>query len=182
MTKQRDVALGVQLEMPALWIPWDVSVRDFLKLFTDNKQSVPRLVASGYYVARCHILHGLNTQVGFHFEPANDGGRFNELELFDNGENDIEKSYRVFHERLVYLFGEPTKRTGGTFSVSMPTCEWRLGSVNILHYVTDRFGPEEHVRIRKRQLTFGAGSRMVTALVIALLALLYLWSSRGWHP
>ena len=182
MITQKDTTIGIQLETPALWIPWGIGVREFAKTFTDTTQSVLRLVAPGYYVARCQILQGLVTHVGFHFEPANDSGHFNELELFDNGEEDIEKSYRLFHDRLVQAFGKPNRRRDGAVSPSMPECEWNVGPVTIVHYVVDRFGPEEHLRFRKGTFAFGAGRRFVTALVAALLALVCFWWSRGWQP
>jgi len=155
---------------------------DFLKAFTNEGQVAPRLVAPGYYVARCQILGGLGAQVGFHFEPKNDDGRLKELELFDNGEHDIEKSYQVFHERLVQVFGEPQEEKRGACGASMPDREWHVGPVSVVHYVMDRFGPEEHLTVRKERSAFHAGRRAGTAFILGLLALIYLWWSRGWQP
>lgn len=182
MTERKDLANGFQLETPDLWLPWDITMAELLKAFNKQRQVAPRLVAPGYYVARCQMFGGLDAQVGFHFEPKNDIGLLKELELFDNGERDIERSYQVFDERLVQLFGEPNDEKRGACSTSMPDREWHVGSVSIVHYVMDRFGPEEHLVIRKEPSTFRARRRVGTAFVLSLLALIYLWWSRGWHP
>jgi hypothetical protein len=182
MTKRRDLAKGFQLETPDLWLSWDTTAAQLLEAFTKQRQVAPRLVAPGYYVARCHVLGGLGAQVGFHFEPKNDAGLLKELELFDNGERDIERSYQVFHERLVQLFGEPNEEKRSACGGSMPDREWHVGSVSIVHYVMDRFGPEEHLIVRRERSAFRAGRRAGRAFVLGLLALIYLWWSRVWQP
>jgi hypothetical protein len=75
MTERNDLAKGFQLKTPDLWLPWDITVAEFLKAFSNQGQVAPRLVAPGDYVARCQILGGLGAQVGFHFEPKHDAGR-----------------------------------------------------------------------------------------------------------
>ena len=182
MTERRDLAKGFQLETPNFWLPWDITMAEFLKAFTNQRQVAPRLVAPGYYVARCQIFGGLGAQVGFHFEPKNDAGLLKELELFDNGETDIEKSYHVFHERLVQLLGEPHEEKRGACGASMADREWHVGPVSIVHYVMDRLGPEEHLRVRKERSAFRAGRRAGRAFILSLLVLIYLWWSRGWQP
>jgi hypothetical protein len=182
MTHRNNLSAGFQFERPDLWIPWDTTLADFRRAFAHHTGNAPRLVAPGYYVARCQVLGGLVAQVGFHFEPSSDAGQLKELELFDNGEPDIEASYRVFHEGLVRLFGQPVKQKPSACGVSMPDCEWHVGSVSIAHYIMDRFGPEEHLRFRKEPSPFRAARRLFTALIVALLSLIYLWWSRGRHP
>jgi hypothetical protein len=120
--------------------------------------------------------------VGFHFEPKNDSGLLKELELFDSGESNTEKSYHVFHERLVQRFGEPYKEKRGACGASMPDREWHVGPVSIVHYVMDRFGTEEQLTIRKERSGFRAGRRAGAAFIRGLLALVYLRWSRGWQP
>src|SRR5207249_6586787 len=182
MTERSEIAQGIQLEAPHLWIPWDMTMAEFIQVFADHTQAAPRLVSPGDYVARCQLLRGLVAQVGFHFEPSDTAGRLNELELFDNGERDIEQSYRLFHERLVRVFGEPSKHRTGALGTWMPDCQWRIGSVTIVHYVMDRFGPREHLRFRKGRAIFPVMRPLLTAFVVALRAPLSVWWSWEWHP
>jgi hypothetical protein len=56
MTERQDLAKFFQLETLDLWLPWDITVAAFLKAFSNQRQVTPRLVAPGYYVARCQIL------------------------------------------------------------------------------------------------------------------------------
>ena len=45
------------------------------------------------------------------------------------------------------------KRVAGTFAVLVwtlfPTHEWLVPGARIVHLVQDRFGPEEHMRIKR---------------------------------
>jgi len=56
-------------------------------------------------------------------------------------------SYEDFQQHLEQTFGKPTITTPG--SVGFPTHTWRFPGVDVFHYVFDRFGPEEHVGIKK---------------------------------
>jgi hypothetical protein len=44
-------------------------------------------------------------------------------------------------------FGEPTETAKGTEGFKNYACQ--LNNVQIVHYVFDRFGPEEHMRIKR---------------------------------
>jgi hypothetical protein len=170
---------GFPLEAPDVSIRWGASVTDLVTAFTERGFSEPRRVTPGYYTAVCQALGGLKVQVGFHFEPQSDEGRLGELEIFDNGEREIERSYRLFHERLVQQFGVPTREDRGPLGESMPNCEWRSGSTTVMHYAMDRFGPEEHLRIRKG----GAGwsnMRVLSSVLVSVgVLILYTWCFDG---
>ena len=45
------------------------------------------------------------------------------------------------------MFGEPNTERSET--EGFPAFSWQLDGVTIVHYVFDRFGPEEHMRIIK---------------------------------
>jgi hypothetical protein len=82
--------------------------------------------------------------IGFHFEPQN--GQLNELEFFRMKYDNQQKSltnFKFFHIR----FGQPTSATKENEGFN--NYEWRINDVQIVHYVFDRFGPEEHMRIKK---------------------------------
>lgn len=166
----RDATLhaGFRLDEPNVSIAWGASVADVLKAFADLGLGEPRRVAAGYYTSACRALGGLNVQVGFRFEPQTDAGALRELELFDNGEPEIARSYQLFQEKLVQRFGLPTIERPGPLGQSMPDCEWRLGAVTITHYAMDRFGPEEHLRIRKGGASVWRNERIVSVVLVAM--------------
>lgn len=145
---------GVQFEEPDALIRWGAPVAELMTAFTTNGLGGPRRVTAGYYAAACRLFGGLKTQVGFHFAPQSDEGALKELELFDNGQREIEQSYQLFHQKLVERFGPPKVQRRGTLGVNLPHCEWRMGAVSITHYAMDRFGPEEHLNIRKDRRAF----------------------------
>src|SRR5947199_10224384 len=70
MTERSEIAQGIQLEAPHLWIPWDMTMAEFIQVFADHTQAAPRLVSPGYYVARCQLLRGLVAQVGRSWFPG----------------------------------------------------------------------------------------------------------------
>jgi hypothetical protein len=45
------------------------------------------------------------------------------------------------------VFGAPTTKKDGSEGFS--SFEWKLPGARIVHYVFDRFGPEEHMRIQR---------------------------------
>jgi len=148
-----------------------------LKAFAAAGAGAPRQVTPLYYIARGTVLGGLQCQVGFHFEAKGSSSSLNKIQLFDNGERDIEASYRAFQDRLLQQFGPPTIQKAGALSSSMPDCEWRVGPARILHYVMDRFGPEEHLWIHKHSHS-PVGPVGIIAIV-ASLAILMLLSYLG---
>jgi hypothetical protein len=70
------------------------------------------------------------------------------LEFFRTSYADQAGSYQEFQRHLEQTFGQPTSTTPG--SEGFPSHTWRLPGAEVVHFVYDRFGPEEHVRIKKR--------------------------------
>jgi hypothetical protein len=89
----------------------------------------------------------LTHKLGFHFEPRS-GGRLVELEFFRDSYQNLGASYRDFQERFEREFGPPSKTKPG--DQGLPSHEWIMGAVSIHHFILDRFGPEEHMRVRWR--------------------------------
>lgn len=86
-------------------------------------------------------------ELGFHFEPRS-GDTLYELEFFRRSYPDQKKSYQEFQNHFEAVFRKPTFTQPG--SEGFDSCAWNLEGIEIVHYVFDRFGPEEYMRIRKR--------------------------------
>ena len=137
-----DLTTGFQIDDPAVFVPWAVSEADLRTLLAAHGL---RKVTAGYFTLSCRSLGGLQHELGFHFKPPG-GDRLDELEFFRRAYTDDEASYREFQRHLERTFGSPTRSRDG--SVGFPTHEWQVPGAEIIHFVQDRFGTEEHVRIR----------------------------------
>ena len=137
-----DLAEGFQIEDPEVFIPWNIREARLLDLLP----TPPTSVTSGYYCISCTSLGGLRHELGFHFRPRRKG-RLKELEFFRTSYPNLESSFEEFERHLRATFGEPTEQFEG--DQNLPGYTWKLGPAQIQHYVFDRFGPEEHVRIRR---------------------------------
>jgi hypothetical protein len=96
----------------------------------------------------CH--HGLQDELGFHFTPRG-GDRLDELEFFRRAYPDNAASFRNFQDHLERTFGPPTQTRDG--AAGFPTHEWHVPDARVIHFVHDRFGLEEHVRITRASLS-----------------------------
>jgi len=81
--------------------------------------------------------------LGFHLRKTD---RLIELELFRTSYSDQTGSFEGFQSDFEKKFGKPTSESKG--NECFPSYEWRLNGSRIVHYVFDRFGPEEHMRIQ----------------------------------
>jgi len=138
-----EIGKGFQIDNPEIFIPWDISERELTDLFNGHEL---KHVTTGYYTTACTSLKGLNCMLGFHFDPRSNG-RLNELEFFRTNYDDQKKSFDEFQTHFLTAFGQPTNSTKG--NEGFTNYEWQFGNVQIVHYVFDRFGPEEHMRIKK---------------------------------
>jgi len=135
-----DLESGFQIEDPLVFVPWSVTEEELLSLLPIR----PNHVTTGYYVIDCTSLSGLHHALGFHFRPR-EHGALRELEFFRRAYPDQAASFAEFQDHLEATFGPPSRRSDGT--EGFPNFGWQIGSAWIKHYVFDRFGPEEHVRI-----------------------------------
>jgi len=135
---------GFELEVPPVMIPWEVTEGGLKELLGPHGL---REVATGYFTITCQSLSGLKHELGFHFTPR--GGNFlQELEFFRISYPDRNQSYEEFQKHLEIRFGKPSSTAEG--SAGFPTQSWDLKRVEIVHCVRDRFGPEEHVRMKRK--------------------------------
>lgn len=139
-----DISRGFQIEQPELFISWKISETELQQIFSAHPL---RHVTHGYFTTHCTSLGGLSHELGFHFHRRA-GGVLIELEFFRPSFTDQAGSYQESQRHLDQAFGQPTSTTPG--SEGFPSHTWRLTGAEVVHFVYDRFGPEEHVRIKKR--------------------------------
>src|SRR4030095_4599850 len=138
-----DITKGFQLDTPDIFVPWDIDERALDDLFKEHSL---RQVTAGYYTTSCTSLNGLNCMLGFHFNPRHDGYLAG-LEFFRKDYGDKQKSFDDFQRHFEIAFGPPQSITRG--DEGFDQFEWKINDVQIVHYMFDRFGLEEHMRIRK---------------------------------
>jgi hypothetical protein len=138
-----DLSKGFQIEQPEVFVPWGVSEAHFQQGFEGLQL---RRVTHGYFTAHCISLGGLSHELGLYFYPQGAGGLV-ELEFFRISHRDLTASYQEFQLHLEATFGQPMVTTPG--SEGFPSHTWRLPGADVVHFVLERFGPEEHFRIKR---------------------------------
>lgn len=138
-----DIEKGFQIDQPNIFVPWDIDEKTLRDLF---KGQDLKYVTTGYYTVNSTSLDISNCMLGFHFDPRSNG-RLNELEFFRINYDNQQKSFDEFQNAFTHSFGQPSSTTKGNEGFN--NYEWRLNDVQIVHYVFDRFGPEQHMRIKK---------------------------------
>ncbi len=138
-----EISKGFKIDKPDIFVDWNIHENDLQKLFFDFDL---KKVTTGYFTADCKSLNGLVCKIGFHFEPRKNGV-LKELEFFRIDYKDQKKSFTEFQTYFENSFGKPDKKTPENEGFS--NYEWNLNGIQIVHFVFDRFGPEEHMRIKK---------------------------------
>jgi len=138
-----DLTSGFQIESPNVFVPWDISEAELKSLLDEHGL---RQVTHGYYTMSCVSLGGLSHKLGFHFRPRHHG-MLNELEFFRQSYDNLRASFDEFQKHFENSFGKPATEQSETDE--FPAFSWSLNGVQIVHYVFDRFGLEEHMRIMK---------------------------------
>ena len=136
---------GFQLEVPPVFVPWNITEQRLRELLEPHGL---RRITFGYFTLSCTSLGGLAHQIGFHFIPRG-SDHLTELEFFRDPPLDLGQSYEEFQKHLEQTFGPPTRTAPGR--AGFPEHRWVLPGATIVHYVLDRFGPEEFVRIVRRE-------------------------------
>jgi len=130
------------MDDPNIFVSWGIGEQNLVELFKEHNL---KHVTTGYYTTTCTSLGSLTCALGFHFEPRTNG-RLNELEFFRRNNDDQKKSFEEFQTSFVNAFGKPTNIRKG--DAGFNDYRWIIGGVQIVHFVFDRFGPEEHTRIK----------------------------------
>jgi hypothetical protein len=139
-----DLKRGFTIDDPPIAIPWKITGDELVEI---GGRSGLAEVTRGYYVATCKALGGLEVRIGFHFD-AGVKGRLREIELFGRFAKPLPESFAEFQSHLEQTFGAPTSSEPGSDGFAQHF--WRQRCADVRHYVFDRFGLEEHVRITKR--------------------------------
>lgn len=137
-----DLGNGLRVDEPPVVVLWGICESDLQSLLGPAL----RRVTKGYWVARVRVLGGLSCNLGFHFRDARGG--LSELEFFRDSYEDQAASFEEFQHYFEVAFGVPTEQRPG--AEGFPSYRWRVPGAEIVHYVFDRFGPEEHMRIRRQ--------------------------------
>jgi len=137
-----DLRHGVSIDEPPVVVYWSVSESELEQLFG----STLRHVTDKYWTARVRVFGDLSCNLGFHFRGS-DGG-LSELEFYRDSYADQTGSFDEFQRHFEAAFGPPTEQQPGT--EGFPSYRWLVPGAEIIHLVYDRFGPEEHMRIRRR--------------------------------
>jgi hypothetical protein len=132
-----DLASGFRLEDPPVMLRFGMSEGELQRLVGERL----RRVTNRYYCLSCTSLGGLPHELGCHFKRG-----LKELEFFRRAYPDQVASFNEFQRQFESEFGPPTETTPG--SEGLPNHRWVFPGFEIIHVVYDRFGPEEHMRIR----------------------------------
>jgi hypothetical protein len=137
-----DLTEGFQIEEPEAFVRWGMTKAELLETLPTE----PQHVAEDYYVIDCTSLQGLQLALGFHFRPK-ENPALRELEFFRRSSPGLHESYAEFQRHLEAIFGAPAQQSPG--DEGLPNCSWQSGGATVRHYVLNRFGPEEHVRMMR---------------------------------
>ena len=167
-----NIEKGFQIDEPSVFVPWDIDEKGLENLLGEFGL---KKVKAGYYCISCKSLGGLYHELGLHFEkedvkesekleifaksigkiiktvgpdsnPKREG-KLKELEFYRKSYPNLKESFDEFQSSFEKEFGKPTKCKMG--KEGFFNYDWRLKGVRIEHYVYDRFGAEEHLRIKK---------------------------------
>ena len=129
------------IEHPAVSVPWGVTEEQLLGILASASA---RRVTREYITLPVRILGGLDCMLGFHFR---DNGCLSELEFFRTAYTDQRASYEEFQRHFEQALGPPSRTQAG--DEGFPSHEWYVPGARVVHYVFDRFGPEEHMRVQR---------------------------------
>lgn len=87
-----NIQSGFQIDTPNIFVPWNINVGQLELLFKAHKLNH---VTTGYYTIKCESLNGLQSNIGFHFKPA-DGGLLKEFEFYFETEEKLERTFKKF--------------------------------------------------------------------------------------
>lgn len=140
-----DLRTAFPIEDPAVTVPWDITADELIQLFASFS---PRRVTHRYITLPVRVLGGLHCMLGFHFQ---DQRGLSELEFYRTAYPDLRASFEEFQRYFEQAFGPPLQKEAGDAGFNSYT--WHVPGASIIHFVLDRFGPEEHMRIKRANTT-----------------------------
>jgi hypothetical protein len=136
--------LGIPIEYPGIFIPWNINEIDFIELF--QKHNVHKVMEKGYFVKDITFLSEKHCNMGVYFKNTLNKISFSRNDY--NGLKDYIASFNNFQIALEKAFGKPNKQK--SILSDFEDCEWEISdNIRIYHYVIDRFGLEEHLYIER---------------------------------
>jgi hypothetical protein len=137
-----DLTRGFKIATPAIFVPWLIDATEIERLLSGTTF---KKVTAGYFTLECEPLPGLRCLLGLHSHQT---GKLTELEFFRKSYENQKGSFDEFQHHFETVFGAATTKKDG--SEGFASYEWKLPGARIVHYVFDRFGPEEHMRIQRQ--------------------------------
>lgn len=173
--RKMNIDKGFQIDEPNVFVPWDIDEKGLENLLGNYGL---RKIKDGYHCISCKSLGGLSHELGFHFEIKEDEnkikelenylksfsiilmkvgpdfnpkreGKLKELEFFRQSYQNLKESFDEFQAYFEKEFGKPRKSKLVKNGCGFMHYEWKFRNVRIYHYLMDRFGPEEHLRIER---------------------------------
>ena len=151
--------LGIQIDKPEVFIPWDISEIDFVELF--KCYSIDFVVEKNYFVKNVTVFGENHCNIGVTFEKTirkvgisrdnceeDNSLKDKSIKTPEDFKTYLEKSFKSFQFALEKEFGKPSKRE--KVLDEFESCEWDIDNkVKIYHYVMDRFGLAEYLWIER---------------------------------
>jgi len=141
---RRNVLAGLQLENPAVFIPWEIEATDLLGMFEDK--NISQITENGYWIKEVTVWGEDKCSLGVEFYKTIKKIGISRMNYgaYDN----YVKSFEAFQVALIKEFGQPSERE--RILLDFENCKWKIdGKINIHHYVINRFGLEEHLYIER---------------------------------
>lgn len=152
---QANILKGLQIDEPMIFVPWDIDENVFSDMFKDH--SISLVVENNYLVKDVTILGESHCNIGVQFDnivsevsiSRDDYGEYHPdyMKSSEALKIALMRSFMSFQTALIREFGQPNKRE---ILDTFESFEWHIYSnIKIYHYIMDRFGLAEYLRIKK---------------------------------
>ena len=143
---QTDIINGLQIDEPNIFIPWDINENGFVDIFENH--NVVRNIEKYCGIKSVTVFGEINCNIIVKFgKTIREFGisrDYHEGYIFED--DFLNKSFKNFQTALEKTFGKPTKARKGTDG--FVNYVWEIDkTVEIQHYVMDRFGLAEYLYI-----------------------------------
>ena len=144
----KDILKGLQIDDPKILIPWDINEDDFVDMFKNH--NVARNSEKYCGIKNITVFGEINCNIVVEFDKTickfSVSRNYPERYVFED--DYLIKSFNAFQIAIEKAFGKPTKKSKD--ETNFKNCEWDIGNkIKIYHFVMDRFGLGEYLRIEK---------------------------------